>query len=80
MKTTTTTTANDLTRALVALGFEQGKAPRHIPVSHLRIDRACARSMRCGSCGKRGMKFIPFRGGREYRAIAACPCGAGEEM
>jgi hypothetical protein len=77
--TTTTTTAKELSRALLAQGFETG-APRHVPERHLHIDRACARAMKCGSCGKRGMKYVPFRRGREYRALAACPCGAGEEM
>jgi hypothetical protein len=82
MKTTTTsTTAQELSRALLTLGFEQGKVPRHIPERHLRIDRACAGTMKCGSCGKRGMTYIPFRRCHEYRAVAACRhCGAAEEM
>jgi hypothetical protein len=36
--------------------------------------------MKCGRCNKRRMAYLPFHCGREYRAIAACPCGAGEEM
>lgn len=78
---TNTSTAKDLTRALLTLGFEQGKAPAHVPATHIDVDRRCARAMKCGSCGKRGLTYTPYRRGREYRAVAACRhCGSGEEM
>lgn len=84
MQTLETTTKSNqaevLSQELLRLGFVEG-APGHIPTEYVEIDRRCARAMRCGSCGKRGLVYRPFRRGRDYRALASCEkCGSGESM
>jgi hypothetical protein len=44
------------------------------------IDRRVDRTAKCGSCGRRGMRFTPWHRGERYLGIALClPCGHVEE-
>jgi hypothetical protein len=72
------TTAEALVAELRARGFVEG-APPYFSPEVLAIDRGVARAMRC-VCGKRGMTFQPYHRGRQYDALAVCPCGHAEPM
>jgi hypothetical protein len=61
------------------LGYLPG-APAHVPAEAVAIDRRVYRATRCGSCGRRGLRFTPWHRGHQYRGLATCPrCGHTEE-
>jgi hypothetical protein len=71
--------AKNFVEELRRLGFVPG-APARVPADWLEIDRRMAKAMRCGGCGRRGLRLDPFHRGHEYQAVVSCiRCGFGEE-
>ncbi|HTU21791.1 MAG TPA: hypothetical protein VMG10_27380 [Gemmataceae bacterium] len=68
-----------LAEELHHLGYTEG-APSHIPPTVVAADMRIYRVQRCGECGSRGHKVIPFHRGRQYRLVCSCrKCGSEME-
>jgi hypothetical protein len=75
----TTKAPGTLETELLAAGFKPG-APSHVLPRIVAIDARVYRSGRCGSCGRRGMRFQPYHRASEYHGLATCRhCGAESE-
>jgi hypothetical protein len=72
-------TARDLAAALLSAGLRPGTPP-HLTARAESIDRQLCRALRCRACRRRGLTYRPHTDGRRYGVLAACPCGAGEEV
>jgi hypothetical protein len=74
--------ASESFAALLGQLHEQGFClgpPAHVKNRSLAVDRACARRLRCPSCKRKGLTFLPFHLGDSYRGLVRCRCGAGRE-
>jgi hypothetical protein len=73
-------TAEALAAQFRRLGFEPG-VPPGIGRRSVMIDKVMVLKMTCPGCRRhQAMKYQPFRRGTDYRVLAACACGAGEEV
>jgi hypothetical protein len=77
--TNTHPTAAEVEREWLALGFQPG-GPAHVPPAIVDVDERVGKTMKCGACHRRGMKFIPLRRGTAYRVVLLCRCGNHEEL
>jgi hypothetical protein len=63
---------NAIVQGLGLLGYEPGTPPGVSEESRLADEGFCQES-ECEVCGRRGLLYRPFRRGRAYVALAACP-------
>lgn len=81
MRKTTTAplTAEVLERQFRKDGYTPG-VPVNLDERDQSIDALVCRRLKCPRCRRRGMAYKPYRNGGAYRVLAACSCGAAEEM
>ena len=75
----TTIRRTPLEARLTLQGWLPG-APAHVPHAIVDVDERVGKTMKCGACHRRGMKFIPLRRGTAYRVVLLCRCGNHEEL